>query len=248
MFQNSKISITSIATFFLLYASITGSLWHLGYWSCFKFNFFEFANVSDLFKSAMYPFLSNIWFFIVVLFFAGGLSISNDLAYRHRAKNGNLESTKDSEITLPYLMLLFFLSSGTIFLFSGLLFRLDNQWIISAFGFALFVACVFYSLNVLKSQVKNGTSRLLILFTVLLVPALNFGIAKYQGMQIKYGVKYKQVVGVISNDSTVFSKVTNSAYLGAANNYYFFYKNKNVIIVQSNAMLSFELKEVVTRK
>jgi hypothetical protein len=67
MLQKLKdLPLAAIAGFFLVYSSISGCLWHLGYWSTLKFNFLEFATLTDLFKASVYPFFAKIWIFMMV--------------------------------------------------------------------------------------------------------------------------------------------------------------------------------------
>src|SRR4028118_1310129 len=52
-------SATTLITLIIAYLTIIGFAWHIGFWSTFGINFFEYANVTDLFKSTIYPFLQK---------------------------------------------------------------------------------------------------------------------------------------------------------------------------------------------
>jgi hypothetical protein len=244
----SKLTFTSVLSFLLAYTTISGCLWHLGYWSTFKFNFLEFANIADVFKSTIYPFFSNIWFYIIIILFSFGFSYGSTF---HLIKNGTPRQDSNSDPSKDFrsiINLIIVLCAGLIFIFSGLLFRGKIIWTILPFATGIFIGCILFQFDIFKDQIKDTSLRLIILISVCLFPALNFGIAKRQSLQTQFMFRYKQVTEVISSDTALSKSLINTAYLGSTNAHYFFYLPDRVIVVKSDNIKSFSIREVVDDK
>lgn len=239
--------LTAIASFLLAYATLCGCLWHLGYWSTFKFNFLEYASFSDLFKSSLYPFLSSFWFPIALSIYAVGFVISITFISRKK-KNVAPQETHGTNLPKNFISILLATSSGFILLFSGIFFKSKAMWIILPFAFAIFISCILLLLGFLKQEIKDESLRLIFFFIIFLYPSLNYGIAKKQSNQILNMVKYKGVVDIVSSDTTLKKMLINSAYLGATNNYYLFFVPDRVIVVNSSKIDALVTEEKLDEK
>lgn len=242
---NSKPPFTLYLSFLLAYTTLSGCLWHLGYWSTFKFNFLEFANITDIFKSTIYPFFSNIWIYLVLILFSFGFSYG---ATFHLIKKGIPKQDKNLETSNRlrfFVNILIVLCAGLIFFFSGLLFRGKIIWSILPFATGIFIGSILFQFHILKERIKDENLRLLVLILVSLFPSLNFGIAKKQSLQIQLMFRYKQVTQVISSDSILTKSLLNTAYLGSTTTNYFFYNPNKVIVVNADKINAFTIKEVL---
>ena len=47
--EKSGLSLPVLLSLVAGFFTLSGGLWHLGYWSTFRFNYFEYANLTDLF-------------------------------------------------------------------------------------------------------------------------------------------------------------------------------------------------------
>jgi len=244
----NKLSLTGFLSFLFAYTTLSGCLWHLGYWSTFKFNFLEFANISDIFKSTIYPFFSNIWFFIVIIIFSFGFSYGATFQLTKKGTPRSNYSSKPSKKLRSFINLLIILSAALIFIFSGLLFRGKIIWTILPFATGVFIGCILFQFDLFFEHIKDESLRLIILVVIALFPALNFCIAKKQSLQTQFMFRYKQVTEVITSDTALSRSIINTAYLGSTNTNYFFYASDKIIIVKSDNIKSFVLKDIIDDK
>lgn len=236
------IPFAGIATILFGYITLCGCLWHLGYWSTFKFNFLEYANFSDLFKSSIYPFLSNIWFLIVICIFSFGFSVSISLTMPRRQITKQVQQTF-TIIPNYVLASLIVISTGIIFVFSGILFKSKGNWSLLPYAFAVFIGCIAFISGVLKNEIKDETIRLFVFISLLLPLTLNYGTAKQQSIQTQFMFKYNAVTYVDVADTTLRKNLLNSAYLGATTSHYFFFLPQRVIVVNSDNIKSIMFEE-----
>ena len=123
-------SFTTFASLVFAYITLSGCLWHLGYWSTFKFNFLEFANISDIFKSTVYPFFKNFWIFFGISFIGIGTG-----AIMHYSNLGK-KYIPDNTSALTYKKIAAFLiaiSGFTCFFFSGNFFSGKANYVVFLF-------------------------------------------------------------------------------------------------------------------
>lgn len=238
MFKN--FSFASLATFLLAYATICGCLWHLGYWSTFNFNFLEFANISDLFKTTLYPFLSSIWFLIVIVIFSFGSSISMYLVKLKRPEI-RINTQVPYEIPNSFIYNTLLISAGIIFLL-GIVIPNKIAWAILPTAFSIFITLIVFITGTLKNHMKDDFLRLGFIFIIVFYPSLNFTIAKKISNESKIFFRYTSVKEVISADSAITRKLVNAAYLATTGGYYFFYLPEEVIVVSSNKIDALRLE------
>ncbi|HPG12774.1 MAG TPA: hypothetical protein PLU37_14670 [Chitinophagaceae bacterium] len=223
----------------LLYFTLSGGLWHLGFWATFKINYLEFINVADVFKSTIFPFLDNVWPFISFILPIAVWGIT--IIFHDNSK----EKKHAKVVTYPVLILLMMLFSLVISIFSGIYFTSEQQWRILPISLAFFIGTILFAIDFLKSHIYNEISRYFILVGFAMFPCLNFGISKLEALDIKNMTKYDKVINVNSSDSSLIKNLENTAFLGTTSEYLFFYDSLNVIIVKSENIKSFSINHVV---
>ncbi len=240
--EKNKISFATILSITFVYVTLSGCLWHLGYWSTFKFNYLEFANISDLFKSAIYPFFKNIWILIGLSFFGivNGALIHYSFLQKGYSINSNLQQPTYKKITA----LLILLSSTVALFFSGIFFSTASYIHVFPISVAILLGCFLYNLGLIKNLINDDAVRLLFLILIVVFPAINFSVAKKQSFLIKSMLRYNEVSNVITSDSLASKSISHTAFLGSTSGYHFFFNSTEVIIVKSENIVSFSLQEV----
>jgi hypothetical protein len=241
-----SISFPLFASIVVAYTTLCGCLWHIGYWSTFKFNFLEFASISDLFKSTLYPLLSSIWIFAALSFFTLGLtSVPAILVLR---KSLEPQSSNYTELPNWVVALLALLFSTTGFAFSGLFFRNKDNWVLLSVTIAGVLTCVIYGIGALKKYMRDDVLRLGTIFILSVVPSLNFGIAKKLSLQTKYMIRYQAVQHISTTDSLLNRALPDAAYLATTNNFHFFYVPEQIIVVKSSDIHSLVLEDTLNKE
>lgn len=236
-----RYSITSFLTYVLIYTSIAGTIWHLSYWSTFNLNFFEFSDLSDLFKSVIYPYISNVWVFAVMIIWSAsyfwGLSFMRE----------NYTSQKSYEPSTTFRsigVIMIIISAGLIFIFSGFVTNFGSaSWFVLPICYTIILSYLFFQFAFLKKLIRDPYARLLSIFIFVFFPLSNYGVAKRESTQIKFMFHYKKVSEVVSDDTSIKDRLVNSAYLGSTNQYYFFYHFDKVIITNASNIKLFVLKD-----
>jgi hypothetical protein len=59
MLEKLKNNLAVISTILVVYFTICGTLWHIGYWSTFDINILQYITASDIIKIFIIPFLSS---------------------------------------------------------------------------------------------------------------------------------------------------------------------------------------------
>lgn len=239
MISIGRFSFAGIASFLLAYATLTGCMWHLGYWSTFKFNFLEYANVSDLFKSTIYPFFSATWYVVVIFVICGGITLGFSLTVISSERSERKEPLTD--LSKPLLGIAFSFSALSFAIYSGFLWDVQNQTI-AAVSAAVFIASLLFLSGIFKNEIKDGILRWLLFVSILMVPAISYGVAKKESTYAKWKIRYHGVMSVNSPDSALKSSVLNTVYLGNANNRYFFFDSIRVLVVNSEKIHSLSLE------
>ncbi len=246
--ENNSISFTTITAFILGYITVCGALWHIGYWSTFDFNYLSYVSFSDLFKSAVQPFLSNlfIWMNVLIIIVSWGLTtlfcfIVNLFSKKKKIDLFNLPSTGNPFIPnqIGYLLMgLCFLSLAT-FLFSTF-----SRYFLSlltwtgGFGFVL----LFYYSGVLKKYLKTDYSRFLIISISIFFAFFNFTNAKNQSLAIRYKYQYNEISNIKLSDTSMNKLFLNKPLLGACDKYTFLLDTNNIVMILSNE----EIKTIST--
>jgi len=226
--------LTGLATLLLTYITLCGALWHLGYWSTFDFNYLEYASISDLFKSSIYPLIKNSWFIIIVCVFSLSATLFMNLTItKAKPKIKPYVNTWAYTLNRKVLAALIIVCGAVIFYSSGLLWRNPKSWNYLPYVFSLFFAVCLIVSGFLKSYIKSESNRLFFFLLILSFPAFCFGMSKKESIQAKLLFKYNEVLYVSTQDTLLNKTLYRTAYLGATSNQYFFLVSGRVVVVNS---------------
>ena len=223
--NNNNLSFTAVASIVLAYITLSGCLWHLGYWSTFKFNFLEFANISDIFQSTVYPFFKNFWIFIGLSLLSIGVTALSyfSLLNNKKSQPKNPEFVSHELLYKKIAIFLIAVSAIVSSFFSGVFFGGQIIFKIFPISLGILIGSSLFYLSFLKNQIKKDDVRLIALIGISLFPALNFSLAKSQSFEIKAMLKYNEVTDIITSDSLLSKQLLHTAFLGSTINYHFFY-------------------------
>lgn len=230
---DSKNFLNTYAPIIVIYTTLCGCLWQLGYWSTFKFNYLEYISISDVFKATVYPFISKMWYYLVLIVFPIGFTEwGKEFVLKQKFDQDDL--IVESRGFRVFLHILILLSAIVAFIFSGLIMRSTNTIMLFPISTSVLVGCLIYKYGFLKKQINDYSLRFIILLGITLYPALNFAFAKQESAQAKIMFRYKKVDEVMAVDTTLNSWLPKLAYLGSSSEFHFFGRYETVYVVRQS--------------
>lgn len=94
MVEKLQNNLKLISTLILVYFTICGTLWHIGYWSTFDINILQYITVVDLIKSFIIPFLSSGAFLLLGYLFMSYATITDNLNNPQKFDSGKWKDTR----------------------------------------------------------------------------------------------------------------------------------------------------------
>lgn len=241
-----ELPLAGIASLLLGYITFTGAAWHLGYWSTFKFNYLEYANIGDLFKSSIYLLLSDVWIFLVLFTVSAGLTAPLPLLLQPKRKHNPNNPPLELKVGRTLLLCLIGLSTLAILYFGGILSRNNPKWNFMAFAFAILFGTMLFMTKFLKNEMKDEFSRLFLFILIFFIPFFSYESGKKKSIKAKTLFMYTQVESIKTTDTLLDNILVRSAYLGASSNHYFFYRlHDKVIVVNADKVEWITLKDQI---
>lgn len=234
--------IAGIASVLLGYITLSGIAWHLGYWSTFNFNFLEYANIGDLFKSSIYLLLSNTWMYLVLFTVCAGLAVPMYLYLSKKPGNSNNPPSR-LKVNRITLVILIGCSTVAIWIFGGILARNNRKWDFMPIAFSILFGTMIFTTRLFQTVIKDEWDRLMLLVAILLIPFYCYGSAKKISIKTKTMFIYKEVIAIKTSDTMLSKSLLNSAYLGGSSHHYFFYLPDHVTVVNADNVESITLKD-----
>lgn len=238
-FQDKKKFPFVVTTGIILgYIAISSSLWHIGYWSTFNFNYFEYSSLTDLFKATIFPLLKNLWLFIFLLLFCF-FTIFIFTNPNIPDSNNSIQIFKKtkSPLKIPSYFPTFF--SLVIFL---ILLIVNNTYISMMMFCPLLVITISYILvqrDIFHKFFLGNRSWVSLILLLIAYPIFNFWIAKHTSLKILYKYQYESISQIILNDSSLQKKFTNQPFLGSTEKYSFILSPEKNIYLLNNAEVKF---------
>ncbi len=241
MENNNGISLPAVLSIIAGFFTVSGVLWHLGYWSTFNFNYFEYADFTDLFKSSLYPFLDKIWIILGLLFSFFGMSYMNymhNVGFKIINKNLNSEYYKkikkqnfvtDAIICLSLIfsgMFIFFIKSRYQYVFLPILISLSLFLLILRF-------------KILDNLIKNYNYRIVFILFIVIYPISNFFIGKKTATDIINGNRASIITNIKTDNEILNKHLLGKAFLGSSSNYHFVYISPNEIEIIDNNIIKY---------
>lgn len=211
--------------------------WHLGYWSTFNFNYLEYANIGDLFKSSIYPLLSDTWVYLILCTVCVGIAAPMTLLITNKTTEPD-SGKQTSTVGRTFLLVVIMTSTLSILAFGGILAPNNRKWDFMPSAFAVLFGTLLFLTKLGRNFILDDTNRLMLYIIILLIPFYSFGAAKKQSIKAKTMLKYSQVVAVETSDTTLSKAILNSAYLGKSSNNYFFYLPDKITVVNADKIES----------
>lgn len=232
--MNDKVSIATVTSIAFIFLTLCGALWHLGYWSTFRFNYFQFAPVTDIYKSTIFPYFIRIWIVITMLVSLGIMLYLQDLNIRYflRIKS---PSEKDKQIYHSIEIGFLIISAISVMaLFMRNLSYVSCNYFMPVIGLGIGI-CLAHSRFLIKS-IPHFVTRRVLIFVLSLYASSNFFLAKRESLEIKYRSGYRVVTNTSTSDTTLDKKLVGLPFLGSSADYMFFSEdssNNKILVVQS---------------
>lgn len=241
--------ISIIAGFF----TISGGLWHLGYWSTFKFNYFEYASLTDLFKSSFYLFLDRTWDFLGIIILTSGLSYfqyfylikivdpseidKSSQLYKRMERNGRrLNRVLDAVIIISLIVTGIYIVLGWMLLYS-----LE----ILPFTISIGLIAIASRHKIAKKITENSLVSESLIIIALVYAVFNFFIGKSTANKVIDGIKFYGITSFQSSNRIWNKDVLGSPYIGYTSDYHFIYSGYyGVLLFKKDEVESFSVQSM----
>jgi hypothetical protein len=244
----SKPEIALISTISIVYFTICGTLWHLGYWSTFEINILQYLSISDIIKSFVYPFLSSVFVSLIIYLVVNYLPIviyklnyfsrfpssttNNSIVKPKRYWSGSGKDTKLGKFLNKHTLLFLFIYCnliGVIYLFGN-----EMKWGILPIFISLPLGIYLSHKEYFIRIISDPDIRSFILTFIVILPLFSFFLAKRESLAIHDNAKYKVVLRIESNSQPKCKDLIGYKLLGSAGNKLFLSKLDNTELVYVN--------------
>lgn len=218
------------------YLTVCGVLYNIGYWDTFGLNGLNYISVSDIIKSAIYPFTKTIGIMVPVISalvvqlveIKEGLNIKN---------NEPLLNKKEQRIV------------GYSWIGTFAILAFVNQypflWYLFTLLFPIIPSIIIYNSGFLKEKFTQESNRLGTIFFLLFLLVFFYASGQYQSALVLNNTKYKYTI--MQSNTTMQRKPSGDTlkYLGGSDKDLFFsdLKNQYILIIKSTAMDTLVLKD-----
>lgn len=231
----------SLATAFFTFS---GGLWHLGYWSTFDINYFEFASITDLFKSTVYPFFLKLYLIsglILLLVAASAFNKSEKIIQEGNTPDLIQKRPRSYNSNMTWIDFTIFFSAmfGAYIILGN---YKGNALSVLPFLISIILICVLLRINFLKTMIQNSVYRYILITFIVTYPTFNFSSGKDLSKQIVSGWKASIITSYASGNKEQDILVLGRPYLGSSSEYHFIYIQPSQIeIVRKEAVQRFTL-------
>lgn len=225
--EKNALSLPVLLSLIAGFFTLSGGLWHLGYWSTFQFNYFEYANLTDLFKSSFYLFFGKIWPVVGLLLFVSAAFYFNLNSFKKEVNK--IDNDPQAELTIgegknKSWVLDFII--GLVLLFIGTFTSLThNETAFVFFPFLISLALLIQLVRIsfLKGVIKNESARILFIFFFVVYPVSNFFVGKSTAKKIINGSFASIITDFDSQNKTLDTILLGKPYLGSSSDFHFIY-------------------------
>lgn len=234
--HNKRLPFLLTSSIILGYIAISSSFWHMGYWSTFNFNYFEYSSLTDLFKATIFPLIKNLWLFIILLIFC---FYTIFLFTIPNVPNHHIQIFKGSK-SHSYIPSYY---PTFICLILILILLIVNNTYISLMGFLPLLVITFtYILaqkEIFEKFFEGNKLRLVLIIFLISYPIFNFWIAKHTSLKVFYYYEYKNISQLKLNDTLLEKKFINQPFLGGTEKYSFILSPEKNIYILNNDEIKF---------
>lgn len=242
MIEKLQNNLKLISTFMVVYFTICGTLWHIGYWSTFNINILQYITVVDLIKSFIFPFLSSGVFLLFGYLFTSYVTIADNINNPQKISSGKWRNTRVGKYLNKNkygILTIYFCLISIIFIYGS-----HPKWILLPFLIAIPMGIILshrkFSIDIISHpDLRNFT---MVFFVCL--PLISFGLAKYDGLAVRDNIKYRIVSDLECNSETNLESLIGFKYLGEAGNKIFLTKrdNSEMIMLNNNTVNFISIK------
>lgn len=250
MEEKNEFSFSLIVSILVLFITICGGLWHIGYWSTFKFNYLEYASVADIFKSTIYPFFSeNIGLLgmMLMIFCLFYLRITPHRIFKRKPVIDEVTRERNEKRLLMVIDLAIVLFGLISAFFISMVYSKERNTILTLtlpFFFWLF----FWRNGLLRTKIQNEYIRFLLIGILSFYPIFSFFTGKLKSNEIKSGLRYMKIIEVSSTDSSLNKSFIGQKLLESTESHFFFLNNKQEIsIVGKDVLFKIVVSEVIDK-
>jgi hypothetical protein len=221
------------SNYFLLstYAISTSILYQWGYWGRFDVNVLQFMSLSEILRSAAYPFVGSL------LAFGAGILVSG-LGSKAKPAGGGADSKIGKFLRSNHEPLtgLFVIVAMVLFVFCG-----EYRWVASGSVLTIVAMSWAAKLDVLDGVFPDPKLRQVLLLFAVSTPILSFSVGATNAERILGGNSYKQV--------TIGKSGLTYKYLGHAGEYAFLMSmdNKEIYMEHTSQLDVLVLRRVFER-
>lgn len=240
---DNQIKYKPLLAFALPYLMLCAGLWHIGYWSTFKINILQYLDIADIIKSFIYPFISSVAFYfggqiIMTLFF------QNSLFWQKTFPYGGAEQVtkpKTLKIIRIFLIVIAILNFTMLFLWQD-----TQKWIWIFFSISIFLGVFLNNRNFLDTIIQERNLRLNIVYTIVLIPCLSFGLAKKASYDVYDNSNKDTIVAsiVTNQDKDTNSSTVKYKLLGITHEFVFTMSMDNKTITM---LPRTDIKQIIIR-
>jgi hypothetical protein len=130
-----------------------------------------------------------------------------------------------------FILTCYFCLLSFVFIFGN-----QSKWIYLPLFIAGPIGIMLSHQNQFINLIQHSDLRNVVLVLIVYLPLLSFGLAKYNGLDVKNNVKYKMVLKIEGNSDKKLDSLIGFKYLGSAGNKTFLIKldNSEVVLLNDN--------------
>lgn len=222
----------NIPLFLIPYATICAVLYHYAFWNIFKINGIAFINLSDILKSAIYPFISVAFVLIFNM-------ITQNLIRLDTEEKVTNKALKKGWTNFQVLLIFFGLQiivTGIYYFTKS--FKSPEFWIAQGFVYFILFTVLLTNNNFLSNQFSSETLRRFAIDIIVAFPVFSYCAGKVEATKIFENISYKYCiqskVGIAPNQPMMLDTLK---YIGNTDKHFVFtdLKNSKVIFVKSDS-------------
>lgn len=234
MIEKLKNNLTVISSIMIVYFTICGTLWHIGYWSTFDINILQYITVGEIIKSFIIPFLSSGIIFLITYFTINYVTIADNINKTDKYFSGKGKDTRVGRYLNKNKY--FFLTCYFVLLFFIYLFASHPKWLFLPLLLAIPIGIILSHQQLFINIIPHPDLRYFVLTLFVYLPLLSFGLSKYNGLNVRDNIKYKMISKIETSSKTNLDSLIGFKYLGSAGNKIFLSKldNSEIVLLNDN--------------
>jgi hypothetical protein len=230
-------NLTQLSVLFLPYLIVCGGLYHIAYWATFNINGLAYIGVTDIIKSAIYPFLTFGLIIIVGTLYSEFVYGLDDIFPRGGGRETAVGMKLNSRIGIAIVLTIWIILVILIYKQGG-----TSRWLIWGFLIAVVPSIILERLGLFSNTLKDNTTRQLVIRLLIYIPAFCFAAGKYNSEMIQKNIHYQYT---LHSSNSLSPKIDTLKLIGNSDKQYFMtdLNNSYILILRSDKIDSLVLWE-----